>query len=283
MALSSPTSLGNFSSGASHGTGEFSNSITTVDNSFLVLMMWATLIGTSTTNWDTDLGLSGGSLTYTQQINQRAVSGGNIGGIKCITAPVTTGATFNLVADCGAGNVFLYRVSAWYYTGHDTGSPVGGIAQGAENPMSGAVSITLNATPAATSSVLAALGMFSDNVDITEGGDFTELVDFTAAAGTFADFELQHRTGSTSTTVAWTTATSSFGSDGHAVGIEIKEAAAAAGRTIGSGLTRSRLLQRTRLIEAHHSCGLARSMSGWTARRGLWVPERGGCERRLAA
>jgi hypothetical protein len=225
----SPVHLGTFQtphSGFSpYGAGPFENSITTLNNSFLVVPMWCTQSGTNTAAWDTDLAISGGGLTWTRRVNQRAVSGDNIGGMQIWTAPVGSGATFNIVADDGANSVYTYKLAVYSYTGHDSVSPVGAIAAGSEDPIAGAVAITLGAAPAASSDILAAVGCFSGDISIGAGSGWSELAQPVNIPDSFVDWQIQRRGGSTSTGVDWAEATSSFGGPGHAVAIEIKAAA----------------------------------------------------------
>jgi hypothetical protein len=227
MALTNPpTVLGTFEVPhpvvAAHGTGAFSNSITTVNNSLVLVFMWCTQEGTSTAAWDTDLLISGGTgLTWVQEVNQRAVSGSNIGGIKVFSALVTTGETFNLVADDGANSVYTYKLVVLSFQGHVAADPIVQFIAGAENPMSGAISGSLPAAPNPANTVIGFVGGFTDDINITPGSGFTELVEPAHIPNSFVAIELEYRVGSASQTVAWTDFTSTFGGDGHFVGVEV--------------------------------------------------------------
>lgn len=226
MALAGPTLLATFRSNNSgavaHGTGALTGSITTVNNSLAVVAVSA-LADVSSTQVSTNLSVSGGSLTWTKRAQyQLNPSADTEFAVQIWTAPVTTGATFNLTIDCGSVSVYSYDCHAYYYTGYDTGSPTGGIAQFGENPGSGAISGTLGSAPASTSSVLAAIHLGTESMSVTHGTGWTELND-TFGTDSFHKLQTQHRTGSTSTSVGWDSATSSFGPS-VCCAVEIKEA-----------------------------------------------------------
>lgn len=238
MALSiPPTALGTFQSAISHGTGAFSNSITTVNNSLLVVMVVASLTTATATNFENNLTVSGGGLTYTARAHDRAVyESAFTFGVRIWTAPVTTGATFNLDVDAGALESYAYKVYVAYYTGHDTGSPVGATAAFSEAPVSGGLSGSLSGSPATTSDVIALLGcLVGASGDVNVGSGWTELIDPAYTADSFMEWQTQRRSGSTSTTVEW--AGISTASDGaHMVAIEVKEAAGAVASTASVSL-----------------------------------------------
>lgn len=228
MALSTPTSLGTFATDNTgetpHGTGPFDNSITTVNNSLLVVNLQVGGPGVSSDG--NSATVSGGGLTFTRRTIQNGQDGdGNFFSVQQWTAPVTTGATFDLSVHCGSINVYAYKVNPVYYTGHDTTTPTGATASGTESPASGALTITLSGAPASTSSVIAAVMVVSETTNIAPGSGWTEIADFYGTES-FSQLETQHRTGSTSTSVAWTTVTSTFGGDSFAVALEIIEGAA---------------------------------------------------------
>ncbi len=104
MALSiPPTSLGTFESAISHGAGAFSNSITTVNDSLLVVLVVASLTTATAANFEANLAVSGGGLTWTRLTNNRATYAATFTfGVQWWYALVTTGATFNLTVYAGA-------------------------------------------------------------------------------------------------------------------------------------------------------------------------------------
>lgn len=213
-------------SSVSHGTGSFvTGSFTPSDNSLLVVAVFY-IAESDGASEGSIITLSGGGLTWTS----RAVSTTSAGwqyGSRIFSAPVTTGASMALTAGSGGLNVHRYRVVCVEYTGYDTSTPIGATAVGASATGDGAASITLSGAPASTSEVFAAaLTAFNgaSAFGIDPGADFTEQDD--VGETSWAAFQTQYRTGSTSTTVAWADLSSgSFGSEAGSVllAVEVKE------------------------------------------------------------
>ena len=120
--------------------------------------------------------------------------------------------------------VFLHVLE---YTGHDAASPVGATATGSRQETAGSFSITLDASPAESSEVVA-LGIIDNYVDsdvFTPGTGWTQLSEETVGESLG---QTQVRGLSTSTDVAWTVFDAQTGDSygfGAAVAIEIKAAA----------------------------------------------------------
>lgn len=205
MALARTSLLGQIS-GASgtFGSGSFvTSSFTPPDNSLLVVSV--SLIENGGANPPlADLTISGGGLTYTARASDSADTAFATSTVV-YTAPVITGASMTLTLDCGARSVAEYSVSVVAYTGHNAASPVGATAIGHQVGGFGAAptaaSITLTGAPAATSEVVAAVGMDKSVAGVTPGSGWTELHD--AHNTDWGGLETQYRGGSTSATVAW--------------------------------------------------------------------------------
>lgn len=230
MALSRTNRLQE-SSGTAFGTGGFTTgSFTPANNSLLVVRISAIS--------NANDALAGSDLTITDSVGltwtSRVISTTHPGwgyGTQIWTAPVTTGASMTITADAGAFNVHDYRVEVYEYTGHDTGSPVGATAVGNDADGDGAAAITLSATPASTSEVLAfcqtILGSGSGSV--TPNAAWSELFDVTVAGWT--TFQAQARSGSTSTSVDWddVLASGAAGGGSELTALEIKESSGGGG------------------------------------------------------
>lgn len=255
MALSAPTGLLNTkllhsSDGAPSVT---SGSITTVDNSLLVVSLAAMSVGNSATdNYSTaNSTLSGGGLTWTKRVavNDDGTKGFNYTSLQEIwTAPVTTGASItltwsNTLNTSGSGDATRVTLHVFYFTGHHatpTGATCSTIAL--SDPLGG---MTLSGAPASTSTVILAREIEADaTTDITAtpdtSGGFTELYDVPAVSGSegYACLQAQYRTGSTSTAVEWDDINANsiavFGSP-MGLGLEIVAAAGGAATTETEG------------------------------------------------
>lgn len=240
MALSARSSLLQAESSASHGTGGYTTgSFTPTSGALVVVCIFA--------SGENDDGLEGTDITHsnsltlsTTPITHTTSSPGYGYGLRAFYF-TGTGSSMTITADAGAFNVHKYRVSVYEYTGHDTGSPIGGKGTGTDADGSGAASLTLDATPASTSDTLAfAFTSLTTNNSgaMTPGADFAEL--FESSENAWQVFQGQGRTGSTSTTVAWVNMNSGpANSAGSAMlAFEVKES----GGGGGGGGTKGKLL-----------------------------------------
>jgi hypothetical protein len=231
------TTFGTTSTG--HGTGAATTAaFTPSDNSLLVVRVSATqetdggIEGTSLTIAD-----SLGTLSWTSRVASTSSPGWSYGE-RVWTAPVTTGTSMTVSADCGASNIHAYRIEVYEYTGYDTTTPVGGIATGTDADGNGVAQITLDATPAATSEVLA-FGHVS--LSSTGGAGFTPGTNWSELFGnqdaSYVDgwcaFQAMQRKGSTDTAVDWADLQTGAAPTTAAtlIALEIREAAAAEGVT----------------------------------------------------
>lgn len=188
---------------APHGTGGYTtSSISTVPDGALVSVdvMAMTADGVVTDiagNLSLTCSVGGNTITAVQSANDATIWAF---GVKQWVMRHTTG-SFTLTADCGAANIHVYFVFVTYRTG--ASSTVGGKQTGTDADGDGAASITLDATPASSSDVHAAVcvSMASGNGAVTFGTGWTELSDVTLTS--WIDGQVQARTGSTSTTVGW--------------------------------------------------------------------------------
>lgn len=228
MALSRTNRLQQ-SSSSGHGTGTFTtSSFTPANNSLLLVIAYASganndaLQGSDITITDS------AGLTWTTR--ETTTTHPNYGyGIRAFTAPVTTGASMTLTLDAGAFDVHMWRVEVYEYTGHNAASPVGATAVGSDADGDDALTITLSASPASSSEVIAAVlvALGGTGVSVTVGTGWTEIFD-SAEAG-WQNFQSQSRTGSTSTSVTWDDLDTGAPADtlgAAALAVEIKEAVA---------------------------------------------------------
>lgn len=233
MALAR-TNLLSVCSGGTYGTGSYTTTSFTPDNNSLLVVIVAVVESSGSTDPSGDITLDDSAdLTWT---TRQTLGDGNSWsrGVKVFTAPVTTGASMTLTADCGTRNIDAYSIEAFCYTAYDTGSPIGATASKTSTVTDGAESITLSGAPASSSEVLA--WIYTNAVDyingsaVTPGTGWSEIYDQSALYGS-VNLQSQIRAGSTSTTVAWNDV--SVDTDGLWYGIagaiEVKEAAAGGG------------------------------------------------------
>jgi len=155
-------------------------------------------------------------------------------GDRIWTIPITTGASMTLTVDCGE-TIWVYRVHVLQYTGHDTATPVGATATGTDADGDGAASITLSASPATTSEVVAFanVSMASGTNAFTPGTGWTEVYD--EALADWSGWQVQTRTGSTSTTVAWDDLSSSGTTESAVLtALEIRKGPERSANVVGS-------------------------------------------------
>ena len=206
--------------------------------------------------------ISGGSLTYTSRAKARNTTNYDMWA-EIWTAPVGTGASMTVLVNNTTNGFGAVTVAVVDLTGYDTSTPTGVNLQALTGSRSGAYSPALSGTADANSIVL--IAGVADGGTATKHASWTDIYTGSAAAGgTNHKFQMAYRAGAL-TTADWAALDSSFAT--AAVAIEIKAAGgAAAARVVGTGLTESRQLQRTRLVRA------SRHMDGWMARGRLIVP-----------
>jgi hypothetical protein len=185
------------------GTGATTtNAFTPADNSLLVVLF--TYLSTTNGNPEANAAVTdvGAGLTWTKR-----VSSGNVGGgvytTQIWSAPVTTGTSMQVKLtgpDDGGGEagVFVYD-----YTGYNPSSPFGATAGDID---AASKSLTLSGAPASDSDVIAALSDdCATSIDPGGSGGFSELNQIISGCIPFdISFQAQARTGSTGTTVDWT-------------------------------------------------------------------------------
>jgi hypothetical protein len=226
--------LGTHQSSTGHGAGGFTTgSFTPPANSILVAIVHAVGDG-GAEDIDTNITIAD-SLTHTW--TSRAL--GNIDSgwaaiARIYTAPNTPTTAFTITVDCGADNIHDYVVTVAAIESYDTGSPTGATASSNnDTTVDGSDTITLSATPASDSFVIAAISHVptSGITGITHGTGWTELAD--NAVADWLGAQSQYRTGSTSTTVTWDDVYVGAGSGFRTClcAVEIK-AAAGGGETI---------------------------------------------------
>lgn len=261
-------------SGGAQGTGPFSTgSFTPANDSLLVAAVMCGI--NDAASGDADYITTGGGWTWTKRVN-RTLTFATDGLIHQLwTAPVGTGASMTVTSTHTGHESYAFGIAVYAYTGYDTSTPVGGTASGDSTGTS--QSLTLSASPASDDDVLAFINVTAANgngsdASATPGSSFVELFE-TNSPSSFEKWQAQARTGSTSTAVSWTTASSAGSPFDQRIysALTIKVAAGgggAAARVVGTGLTESRFVRKTRLAKSHNS------MVGWRAQRGLLVPDR---------
>jgi hypothetical protein len=175
----------------------------TTSNSSLLVVIGGMLADNSAANRPTGLTISSSpTLTWTRQLTTgNPVQWGY--GIAIWTAPVTSGASTTVTIGMGTDlNNDIY-IKPLGYTNYKTATPIGGTATGTDANGTGPASITLSSTPASTSEIIAVLSSVvnSGTATITPGSTFTEM-DEQGETG-WGYFEVQTKTGTTSTTVDW--------------------------------------------------------------------------------
>jgi hypothetical protein len=275
MALSR-TDFGPYGATPPQGTGAFvTGSFTPPSNSLLVVI--SLFSNESSANGDSGYVLTGGGWTYTKRDSMNhSFAADNAYNVQLWTAPVGTGASMQLtLTHTGIGSYSGY-IFPYAYEGYNTSSPVGGTDVNANAGTSH--TLTLSSAPATDSEVIGGIAVITANADgsdasITAGSGFTLIGSAQYVTDSFAKAQTEFRTGSASDSVTFTTATSASSPfDTRVYGaLEIKAAAAgggAAARVVGTGLTESRFVRKTRLAKVNNS------MVGWRAQRGLLVPDR---------
>lgn len=185
-------------------------------------------------------GTTDAGLTFTRQ-RYKGDTNSWTHGAAIFTAPYTlTSTAIRLKMQAGSRSIASWRSAALDYTGYNTGAPVGGGIAGvlANN---GATSVTLDATPASTSEVVALLCAkqpFGGSGTPSVGSSFTQRHLINGGDGGLL-LHSQTRGGSTSTTVDWADATSGsdYFSDTLGLAIEVKEAATGRSLSFNRGAT----------------------------------------------
>ena len=214
---------------APHGTGGFTTGAFTPPNSSLLVVAVFAHANVLGADISADMTIADSeTLTWTSRVVIGSATADG-GGLRIWTAPVTTGASMTITVDCGARDVWKYHVHRYAYEGYNTSSPTGATASAAVDSPADDETITLSASPASTSEVVAAMGEVfgGDTHSVTVGTGWTEIYEDTVA-GDFSLSQSQIRTGSTSTTVVWddVDAGTAFANPGLFAALEIKVASA---------------------------------------------------------
>lgn len=209
-----------------------SGSFTVPDNVLLVVSTFISY-GTGGSDGTTGSSMVGDGLTptFTKRLTNSASIGGPYYAIHDVfTAPITTGGSMTCTWtnasknwNATAHNTFFCMV-VQAVTNYDSGSPIGGSVNGIALGVA-AATITLSSTPATTSIVIASFGFaddFGGPTAASPGTGWTEDYDLDATLG-WGGIQVQHRTGSTSTSVSWAdTAVTASGWLESGLALEIK-------------------------------------------------------------
>ena len=273
MALSTPNQRLVDESATNFGTGSWeTGSIEPSANSLLVIVVCCVVVGAGIPGeLDTP---TGGSLTYTRRHQKSFNNGISIGATyEMWTAPVETPpASLTLTFQESTGkSIFTWNAQVFDFTGYDTTTPIG--TTGSDDALEDAGSFNLDATPAASSIVVASrytIPADGSGQTATPATGWTEIYD-QQPASSGSSLQTQYRGSSTSQSVDWDDTYQTTPTTNCNVGIaaEIQVAGAAgAVRATGKGLTESRLLTRTQLV------GRPAMPMGYACHAGLCVPER---------
>jgi concanavalin A-like lectin/glucanase superfamily protein len=212
------------SGGSSADGGDLTTSSFTPSNNSLLVAVYGG-VREADAAADTTADISGGGLMWTRQAGTNQSNSGWRSWITIWTAPVTTGISMPVSAtnDNQMNGTFL---AVYEYTGSDTGDPIGGIAAQTRVGTQGSWTFDLDASPTATSEVVAALAI-NNWVDaeggaVTPGTGWSEFTDF-PDVGAEARGEVQARGNSTSAAVLWNEADCNVGdSNGSCSGVAIE-------------------------------------------------------------
>jgi len=213
-------------SATSFGTGAYTPASFTPSNNSLLYVVAFFIANTDDASEGTSLTITDSAgLTWTSRAASTTSPGWSYG-VRVWTAPVTTGVSMTVSIDCGTTDVYCYRVEVYDFTNYDTVTPVQGAVVGSDADGDGAHSLTLGATPATDSILMAhvATGYGSGTGSVTPNANWTELFDTDIVSWLVC--QSQNRTGTTSTSVDWddvlATGASPFGSS--SVALEIRNA-----------------------------------------------------------
>lgn len=170
------TTLATYGAAINTAGGWTSGSFTPADGSLLVACVsgmhdW----GSTDPSADFTISDSAG-LTWTRGVYYGDASSWSMGG-AIFTAPVTTGVSMTVSADCAARAMYSGSIVVLGFTGHDTSSPIGATGT-VTGPTNGAATITLSGTPASTSQVVGQLVIdLAGAPDTVVGADYAEIVE----------------------------------------------------------------------------------------------------------
>lgn len=207
------TDVGVFTSGTGHGTGSYTTSSFSVASGELAVVAVSAISnnGSSAVPANFTLSQSGG-LTVTSRLVGGTDSAWTTG--TTFFSFVSTGGSMTVTADCGATDIYAYKIEVWSYSGFNATTPFAATATGSGSPYDGSRTITLSGTPAADSEVLAVVtgGGSDGTADVTPGTGWTELSD-TELAGGWLFAQSQVRVGGT-TSVTWNDLDANVGGGG---------------------------------------------------------------------
>jgi hypothetical protein len=212
------------------GTGPWTSGSFTPPDNCLLIACFQTGNQTSFAAADDGVLTDSAGLTWTKRVSRYRNFGppDENAGIEFWTAPVTTGVSMMLTYTHTGVQQYQMAVYVKAYTGHDASDPIGATASGGQ--VSTTPGITLSGAPAASSEVLAMLRQSRGASTVGPGSGWTEINE-DAFTGSFDKYQLQARSGSTSTAVDWTSSgvTGSPYDLRNMIAIEIKAAGAGGG------------------------------------------------------
>lgn len=221
-----------------YGLAAYTTSAFTPSNASLLCVVAAGMDspGTTPNLQGTDLTIAD-SLTSTWTSRAATTTPPSWGyGVRAWTTPITTGASMTVSIDCGAYDIQGYAVWVFDVTGYDTGTPVTGAIIGSDADGNGVGTLTLAAAPTADDITIAAtMVQTSGTGAITHGTGWTEA--YETGETDWWRFQVQSRTGSTSTGVQWDDlSTSGTPYDAVMLAFIIKNAGGGGGAVIDPGV-----------------------------------------------
>ena len=203
MALGTPTVLLNTYSSTGHGTGSYTTGATSAPAAGSKLIVHVSYITNGGGDPGTSITISdSGGHSWSEPVAQhrRAGSGSDWIGNAFFVADNASTSTITITVDTSAGNIYQWAVQVVQVTG-GSGGTIGGKGSVSGTGNTGP-SLTLDAAPASADITFGGLEAYEQSfpADPTPGSGFTEL----AQSGVqYASSQIQYRTASTSTTVAW--------------------------------------------------------------------------------
>jgi hypothetical protein len=237
------TNLLSAQSAGGHGTGAFTPAtyaITSGDQIVVTVLAFSNsndaLDGADLTISDS-VGTSFGS-PFIETLDTESPGWGQASAAWKATAGGSSG-TCQLTIDAGAFNIHDYYVCVEKFTGHDATTLIGGKGKGTDADGDGAASVTLDATPSASSICYGFANMGQDSTvgSIDHGTGWTELYD--AGTNGWVNFQAQYITGHTSTTVPWDDLSNGSVTPlgGQMIAYEVRAAAGGTAALSGSAVT----------------------------------------------
>lgn len=227
MAISTPTDIaGAQATGSSATVSVATGSFTPTGDALLLVYFTGIYNAGSGGPYGLSVSADGfGTLSWTEVADKGSGGAGSYARTWCAWAIAPSSPSAGTVTIAFTGEASRYAVGCLEVaTGYDATTPI--TTTGVAEATTSTLSVTLGATPAATSAVIGVVTSHTHTGDITPGTDFTELSDFGIGGGQQVKAQTQYDIAAADTTVDW----SGLGTTKNtAIGFEVAEAAAASG------------------------------------------------------